>query len=261
MVDERRSAVEAKADGELTFWQHMDVLRSCLIRMIIAAVAAGVVAFCMKDALFNIILAPADSSFFIYHWLGGQPFSLQLINTGLTEQFVIHVKVAAVVGALAASPYLLYTLFGFVRPALYANERRASVRLVTAAYVMFIIGVCLCYLFIFPLTVRFLGTYQVSSAVSNMLSVSSYIDTLLMMSLVFGVVCELPVVSWLLARMGMLRAEWMSRFRRHAVVVILIVAAIITPTSDMFTLLIVALPIYVLYEVSIWIVRLQEQKI
>ena len=120
---------------------------------------------------------------------------------------------------------------------------------------MFLMGVAVNYAVIFPLTVRFLGTYRVSAAIDNMLTLSSYTDTLLMMSLAFGIVFEIPVVCWLLARFGMLRAEWMRRFRRHAIVVILIISAVITPTSDIFTLLIVSLPIWLLYESSILIVK------
>jgi sec-independent protein translocase protein TatC len=120
---------------------------------------------------------------------------------------------------------------------------------------MFIIGLLVNYFLVFPLTVRFLGTYQVSSDVENLLSLQSYMDTLLMMSLVFGVVFEIPVISWLLAMFGLLKAEWMQRYRRHAIVVILIVAAVITPTADIFTLIIVSLPIWLLYEISIWIVK------
>lgn len=252
----------APADGAegLTFWEHLDVLRGCLLRMIAAAVIGGAVAFCLKEWLFAIVLAPANGSFFVYRLLGAEPVSLHLINTGLTEQFMIHLKVALAAGVLCASPYLLYVLFGFIAPALYDNERRVSVRLVVAAYAMFIVGVAVNYLAVFPLTVRFLGTYQVSPDVDNMLTISSYVDTLLMMCLVFGIVFEIPVVSWLLARFGMLRAEWMRRFRRHAIVAILVVAAIITPTADVFTLLVVALPIYLLYELSILLVRSAECK-
>lgn len=246
-------------DGaELTFWEHLDVLRGSLIRMIVAAIVAAVLAFCMKEPLFSVVLAPADGSFFIYRLLGGEPFRLHLINTGLTEQFMIHMKVALMGGVLIASPYLLYVLFRFVSPALYENERRVSVRLVVAAYIMFMVGVAANYMLIFPLTVRFLGTYQVSPGIDNMLTVGSYIDTLLMMSLVFGIVFEIPVVSWMLARFGMLRARWMRRFRRHAVVAILVVSAVITPTADVFTLVIVALPIWLLYELSIVVVRSAE---
>lgn len=258
MEDIRQAGDGSGGENELTFWDHLDVLRGSLIRMIAAAAVAAVAAFCLKEPLFGLVLAPADGSFFIYRLLGAEPFSLHLINTGLTEQFMIHMKVALMAGVLMASPYLLYVLFRFVSPALYDNERRVSVRLVGAAYVMFLVGVAVNYLLVFPLTVRFLGTYQVSPGVDNMLTVGSYVDTLLMMSLVFGIVFEIPVVSWLLARFGMLRARWMRRFRRHAVVAILIVAAVITPTADVFTLVLVALPIWLLYEFSILLVRSVE---
>ena len=241
--------------GQLTFWEHLDVLRGSIIRMLVAAVAAGVVAFVLKDRLFGIVLAPADGAFVTYRLLGIEPFTIHLINTGLAEQFMIHMKVAFVAGVLMASPYILYVLFRFISPALYDNERRYSVRLTVAAYVMFIVGLLVNYFVIFPLTVRFLGTYQVSGAVDNMLTISSYVDTLAMMSIVFGIVFEIPVISWLLARFGLLKAEWMSRYRRHAIVAIVAVAAVITPTSDVFTLLIVSLPIWLLYEVSVVIVR------
>jgi len=244
--------------GEMTFWEHLDELRGSLIRMVVAALVAGVVAFCLKEPLFRFVLAPASGDFFVYRWLGAEPFALRLVNTGLTEQFMVHMRVALSMGVLVASPYLLWVLYSFVSPALYASERRISTRVVAAAYVMFLVGVAVNYLLVFPLTVRFLGTYQVSSDVENMLTVSSYVDTLLMMSLVFGIVFEIPVVSWLLGRFGLLRAEWMRRFRRHTIVVILVVAAIVTPTSDVFTLLIVSLPIWLLYEASILLVRSEE---
>lgn len=239
----------------MTFWDHLEELRGSLLRMIVAACIAGVAAFCLKDTLFRLVLAPADGHFFVYQLLGAEPFSLHLVNTGLTEQFMVHLKVALTVGLLIASPYLLYVLYSFVSPALYDNERRVSFRIVGSAYIMFLVGVAVNYILIFPLTVRFLGTYRVSDAVENMLTLSSYVDTLLMMSFVFGIVFEIPVVSWLLAHLGLLRSEWMRHYRRHAIVAILVVAAIITPTSDIFTLLIVSLPIWLLYEVSILIVN------
>jgi sec-independent protein translocase protein TatC len=190
--------------------------------------------------------------------LGGEAFSINLINTGLAEQFLIHMKVALMVGILVASPYILFLLFRFIAPALYENERRYSVRITVAAYAMFLLGIVVNYFIIFPLTVRFLGTYQVSETVSNMLTISSYIDTLMMMSLIFGIIFEIPVVSWLLAIFGLLKASWMSQYRRHAVIAILILAAAITPTGDALTLVIVALPIWLLYEVSILIVKISN---
>ena len=244
----------------MTFWDHLDVLRGSIIRMLVAAGVMGVGAFLLKEPLFEVVLAPSRSDFFVYRWMGAEPFELQLVNTALTEQFMVHLKVALAVGVLVASPYIVYLLFRFVGPALYENERRWSVRLVTASYVMFLVGVAVNYLLVFPLTVRFLGTYQVSGEVSNLLSISSYADTLLTMSLVFGILFEIPVVSWLLALAGMLRASWMTHYRRHAIVAMLIGAAIITPTADMFTLLVVTLPIWLLYEVSILVVRRVEAK-
>ena len=246
-------------DAQMTFWEHLDVLRDSIIRMIVAAVVMGVVAFCLKEPLFDIVLAPKDSDFITYRWLGGEVFSINLINTGLAEQFLIHMKVALMVGILVASPYILFLLFRFIAPALYENERRYSVRITVAAYAMFLLGIVVNYFIIFPLTVRFLGTYQVSETVSNMLTISSYIDTLMMMSLIFGIIFEIPVVSWLLAIFGLLKASWMSQYRRHAVIAILILAAAITPTGDALTLVIVALPIWLLYEVSIQIVKISNR--
>ena len=242
-----------------TFWDHLDVLRSSLIRMGVAVAVCTVVAFVMKDALFGVVLAPRTSDFVSYRLLGVDAFSLHLMNTGLTEQFMIHMRTALYAGLLAASPYILYELFRFVSPGLYQNERRYAVWLVGAAYIMFLIGTLTNYFVVFPLTVRFLGTYQVSPDVANMLTLQSYIDTLLGMSLVMGVVFELPVVCGLMGRMGLISSSMMSQYRRHAIVAILIVAAVITPTTDVFTLLVVALPIYLLYEVSIQIVRMTKQ--
>ncbi|MBR3398402.1 MAG: twin-arginine translocase subunit TatC [Prevotella sp.] len=239
----------------MTFWEHLDELRGSLIRMAIAAIAMGLVAFAMKETLFDIVLAPSKSDFFLYRIIGAEPFDIKLINTGLAEQFTIHMKVALTVGLLVASPYILYLLFHFVSPALYENEKRYSVRITLSAYLMFIVGVALNYFLVFPLTVRFLGTYSVSADIENMLTLSSYVDSMLMMSLWFGIIFELPVVCWLLGKFGLLKAEWMTRYRRHAIVAILIIAAIITPTGDIFTLMVVSLPIYILYEASAILVR------
>ena len=225
----------------------------------VAIVVFAVAAFCLKDELFSVVLAPRSSDFVTYRLLGVEPFSIHLMNTGLTEQFMIHVRTAIYAGLLVASPYILYELFRFVSPGLYQNERRYAVWIVGAAYLMFIIGTLTNYFVVFPLTVRFLGTYQVSPDVANMLTLQSYIDTLLGMSLVMGVVFELPVVCGLLGRMGLINSHMMSEYRRHAIVAILVVAAIITPTTDMFTLFVVALPIYLLYELSIQIVRITKR--
>jgi sec-independent protein translocase protein TatC len=240
----------------LTFWDHLDELRGTLFRMLGAIVLFGIIAFCLKDELFSIVLAPRSSDFITYRLLDTEDFNIHLMNTGLTKQFMIHMKTAIYAGLLVASPYILYELFRFVSPGLYANERHYAVWIVGAAYLMFLIGTLVNYLVVFPFTVRFLGTYQVSPDVTNMLTLQSYVDTLLGMSLVMGVVFELPVVCALMGRMGLINGQLMTTYRRHALVAILIVAAIITPTTDAFTLFVVALPIYLLYELSILIVKI-----
>ena len=239
----------------MTFWDHLDELRTVIIRSLVITVLVAIVAFCLKDELFAIVLAPRTSDFITYRLMGVEPFSIHLMNTGLTEQFMIHMKTAFYAGILVASPYIIYLLFRFVSPALYDNERHYATALVSSGYLMFLLGTLLNYFLIFPLTVKFLGTYQVSEDVANMLTLQSYMDTLLMMSLVMGIVFELPVVSWLLSKMGLINASLMKTWRRHAIVTILIISAIITPTTDAFTLIVVALPIWLLYEVSIFVVR------
>ena len=243
------------SDGGMTFWDHLDELRGVIIRSLLVTAVAAAVAFCLKDELFAIVLAPRSGDFITYRLLGVEPFCISLMNTGLTEQFMTHLRTACYAGVLMALPYIIYVLFGFVAPALYDNERRYATLLCGSGYLMFMLGTVINYLLIFPLTVRFLGTYQVSPDVANMLTLQSYMDTLLTMSLVMGIVFELPVVSWILGRMGLVNAQMMRSMRRHAIVAILIVAAIITPTTDAFTLFVVTLPIWLLYEVSILIVR------
>lgn len=252
-------------NSAMTFWDHLDVLRGSLLRMAAVTVACAVVAFAFKDAVFAAILAPKHDDFILYRLLAGvnswladgspSSFHVELINTGLAEQFKIHVKASLYVGLMAASPYCLYELFRFVSPGLYPKERRYGVRAVVSGYVMFLLGVALCYFLIFPLTFRFLGTYQVSPDVENLITLQSYMDTLLVMCFLLGILFELPIVCWVLGKLGILRRTFMRRYRKHAVVVILVVSAIITPTSDIFTLCIVALPICLLYEVSTFLVK------
>lgn len=238
-----------------SFWDHLDELRSRIIKMLLAVVAMSVIAFLLKEPLFRMVLAPSNGGFVTYRILGVPDFSIHLINTGLTEQFMVHMRTSLYMGLLAASPYIIYELFCFVAPGLYAHERRYAMWLVGSSYVMFILGILLNYFLVFPLTVRFLGTYQVSPNVTNMLTLQSYIDTLISMSFLMGVLFELPVVCWLMGRMGIINSRMMSTYRRHAIVAILVLAAIVTPTTDVFTLFVVALPIWMLYELSVLIVK------
>lgn len=245
----------SQSSGYASFWDHLDELRSRIIRMVVMLAVFTAVAFMLKDQLFSIVLAPRSSDFVTYRLMGVPAFSIQLINTGLTEQFMVHMRTALFSGLLVSSPYIIYELFRFISPGLYDNERRYAVWLVGSAYLMFLLGLLLNYFLIFPLTLRFLGTYQVSADVANMLTLQSYIDTLIGMSFMMGVLFELPVVSWLMARMKIISARLMASYRRHAIVAILVLAAIVTPTTDVFTLFVVALPIGMLYEFSIFVVK------
>lgn len=249
----------------MTFWDHLDALRGVIIKVVAVTVLFGIVAFLFKEQLFSIVLAPKEPDFITYRWLQSledlfsdarmSGFSVSLINTGLAEQFIIHMKTALCAGVLCASPYVLYQLFRFVSPALYEDERKYATRVVGSGYLMFILGVLLSYYLIFPLTFRFLGTYQVASDVTNMISLESYMSTLILMCLSMGLVFEMPVIVWLFGKLGFITSGFLRRYRRHAIVIILVVAAIITPTSDVFTLLIVSLPMWLLYECSILLVR------
>lgn len=253
-----------------SFWDHLDELRNVFLRIIIAALLCGIVAFFFKEQLFAVMLAPKESGFITYRLLdrissiipGGEDagFYVQLINTGLAQQFMIHMKTALLAGILCASPYIIYQLFRFVSPALYSNEKAYAVKAIGGGYLMFMTGVAVSYFIIFPLTFRFLGTYQVAGDVTNMISIESYMEVLAMMSISMGIVFEMPVLAWLFARLGFLTPHYMTGYRKHAIVVILIIAAIITPTSDIFTLLAVSMPMYLLYEGSILLVRLTTRR-
>ena len=230
----------------MTFWDHLDELRSRLWRILAMVVIAMVLCFFFKEQLFAIVLGP-------------KPEYLQLINVELTQQFLIHMRVALWAGLIIASPYIIYEVFAFIAPGLYENERRITIRAVVISYLLFVSGVLLSYFAIFPITVDFLGSYQVADYVTNTITLSSYISVMGIMCLLMGVVFELPVLCWLLAKVGLLKASFMRHYRCHAVVVILILAAVITPTGDPFTLSLVSIPIYLLWELSILIVKKVEK--
>ncbi len=257
----------APDDKPMTFWDHLDALRDVILRVLAVAVAGFIVAFCFKEPLFKLILAPSSPDFILYRWISSvasmigadasalSDFSVDLFSTTLTAQFMIHMKMAFYVSLVVIMPYTLYLLFGFIRPALYQNERRSTTKVVVWSYILFMLGIVLDYLIIFPLAFRFLGTYQVSESIPNVITLESYTDLLVTLTLLMGILFELPILAWFLSKLGIIDAAFMRKYRRHAVIVIVVIAAIITPTTDVFTLTIVTLPIYLLYEVSIGIVK------
>ncbi|MCL1943577.1 MAG: twin-arginine translocase subunit TatC [Candidatus Azobacteroides sp.] len=250
-----------------TFWDHLEELRRVIFKILIVVVGFMMLAFLNKEIVFDIILSPSHSDFILYRTLCKvgtmvsmpsfcpEPFQVSLINTQLASQFLTHMSVSFYMGLVAASPYIVYQLFRFVSPALYENERKYSSGVIFYSCLLFVIGMILCYFIIFPLSFRFLGTYQVSGEVKNTITLSSYIDTFVMLMVMMGIVFELPIILWFFAKLGFIDEGFMKKYRRHAIVIILIIAAIITPTADIFTLVIVSLPIYFLYEISIVVVK------
>ncbi len=236
----------------MTFWDHLEELRHVLLRCIIVVALFAILAFVFKDEVFWVVFAPKSPDF-LPHIFGNSP-DIRLINTELTRQFIVHMMTSFYVGIIVAAPYIIFELYRFIAPALYQNERRFSTPLVICSYLMFMLGILFNYFIVFPITFRFLGNYQVDSAVENLISLESYIDMLVFLSLAMGIVFEIPILSWLLGKLGILHRGQMQQFRRHAIVTILIIAAIITPTSDAFTLAIVSVPMYLLYELSILLV-------
>lgn len=252
----------------MTFWEHLDELRTCLIHILIATMVCSIAAFFLREPIFSLIMAPYHSDFITFRIIN-QLFThnnlseiiasdLTLINTGIANQFLVHLRVSVYIGLLCVSPYILYILFGFISPALYSQERKIAIRTTISGYLLFMLGMAVNYFIIFPFSVLFLGSYQVSGEVTNMIDLNSYISMFLLLSLTLGIMFELPVVCAMLGRLGIVDAGLLRTYRRHVAVAILIISAFITPTGDPFTLLLVALPIYILYEVSILVVKRQK---
>lgn len=251
----------------MTFWEHIDVLRKIIFRCLAVLTLCSSVAFCFKEQIFAIVFAPSKSDFILYRLmcrlsdiieisaLCPDSFEAKFINTQLASQFMTHLSVSICVGVIVAMPYLIYQLYSFVSPALYDNERHYSFVLIFCSFLLFFAGVLLNYFVIFPFSFRFLSTYQVDVAVVNQIALSSYTSTLLMLSLLMGLLFEIPILAYFLAKLGIITVDVLKQYRKHAFVAICIIAAIITPTADIFTLLLVACPIALLYELSMKVVK------
>lgn len=254
---------------ELTFWDHLDELRRVLFRIIGVWFVLAIGYFIAMPYLFDhVVLSPCHNGFIFYQLLRdiGQTFNLtddfftrefqvKLVNINLAAPFFIHMSTAFWMSVVTATPYLFFEIWRFIRPALYPHERRGVGKALTLGTVMFYIGVLLGYFMVYPLTLRFLSTYQLSVEIENQISLSSYIDNFMMLVLCMGLAFELPLVTWLLSLLGLVNKSTLRKYRRHAVVLIVIAAAIITPTGDPFTLSVVAIPLYLLYEMSILMIK------
>lgn len=247
--------------SEMTFWDHLDVLRQSLFRIALVLLVSAVGLFAFKDFLFDgLILAPSKADFFLYKWIGAD-CSLDLVNIEVTAQFMIHMKMAFLCAIVLTFPYLIFKVWQFIAPALYDNERRKVRNAFLFASGLFYVGITVGYVLIFPLMLNFFADYQVSPGVPNVFSLSSYISLLTSMVLTFGIVFEFPTLVALLSALGILKKEMMTKYRRHAICAVVILAAVITPSGDPFSLMIVAIPLYLLYEFSVLICKPEEKNI
>lgn len=255
--------------GETSFLDHLEALRWMLVRVFSALGIFIIGGFAFIPWLFkHVVMAPIDNDFFLYRWLAKassllkilpddltRPFHVDIINIRLPSQFFLHISLSFWLALLVTFPYLVYEVWKFVCPALYTNERKSMRFTFVFGTVMFFIGCVVGYSVVFPLTLRFLYNYQLSADISNQLSLDSYMDNFLMLVFMMGIIFELPLVSMFLGKMGLLYRSFFSTYRRHAIVALLIVAAFITPSSDPFTLMAVFIPIYILWELSAFLVR------
>lgn len=242
-------------DKEMTFWDHLEELRGVLIRSAIVLVALFAVLFFFKTFIFDsIVLAPTKPDFWLYKLLGIN-FSLKLINIDVTAQFFIHMRVTFIAALIVCFPYLCYEIWRFVAPALYKNEIKAIRGAFAFGAGLFYLGAAIGYFIVMPLVMFFFSGYQVSESVENTFALGSYISIFSSMVLLMGILFEFPTVIAVLSKLGLVNRAFLKKYRRHAVVVIMLVAAVLTPTGDPFTMLVVALPLYLLYELSILICR------
>jgi len=260
-------------DSGSNFWSHLEVFRWVLVRCLCVVFGVAIVAFLFGDFVFDrIVLAPCSADFITYRffcqlaeWLSMPGIcpsidEISIININLTTQFLTHISISFYIGLIIGFPYLMIEFWYFVLPALYPHERKPALKGAVSFVVLFFTGVLTAYFLIFPLALNFLGTYQISESVPNQISLNSYISTFLTLIFLMGLVFEMPVVAYFLAKIGLLRSEFFKKYRKYSIVVILILAAFITPSPDVFTMFMVALPLQLLYELSRLVVKRVESK-
>ena len=256
-------------EAGLTFWGHLEVLRWALVRVAAVVFVAMIAWFILMPDIFRpFVLGPTTSEFFLYRLLGSlggwipflpdfsnDAYHVDIININVASQFMTHITTSFWFALVTAFPYLIYEIWKFISPALYDNEKGSIGLAFCFGTGMFYLGCAVGYSVIFPFTFRFLTEYQLSAEITNQISLNSYMGTFLMMVFVMGLVFEIPLLAWVMSKLGLINKEFLVQYRRHAVAVMLILAAAITPTGDPFTLSIVFIPLYLLYELAIKIVR------
>lgn len=265
-------ALNEKSSDQMSFFGHFQELRKHLVRACLAIAIMASMAFIYKDIIFDFIILNPQKGTFVTNRLLCQlserlsipalcinQTPIELINTEMAGQFTIHIWISFIAGLILAFPYIIFELWRFVSPALTRKEKDASSLAVFSISMLFFVGVLFSYFLIVPLTISFLSGYQVSASVNNLISLRSYISTLAGVTFATGLVFELPVFVYFLARIGLVTSSLMKKYRKIAFVIILVVAAIITP-PDVFSQVMVGLPLYILYEASIYIAKAIEKR-
>ncbi len=248
----------------MTFGEHLDVLRKMLLRIIFVIVLFAVAVFCLKNETWRLLLAPTDGDFLFYKCIRNVTscfgietnfgkLCVQLINTELSAQLMTHFSISIYLSLLFSLPYIIYELFMFVSPGLYERERRYTIPALISVYCLFAIGVVVNYFVIFPISFQFLASYQVSAEIKNMITLSSYVSTFFTLTFVIGIVFQLPVISFLLSKLGFIDADLMIKYRKYVIMIITVISAVITP-PDIVSCILLMLPMYLLYECSIKVV-------
>lgn len=254
---------------EMSFWDHLEALRWTLARCVIALIVFTITFFALMPYIFDsVILAPAYADFILYRILCkitmafplfpdfcDETFFVKIFNVKLASPFFISMSTSFWLALLVTFPYLMYEVWKFIRPALYDNEKKNVKWVFLLGTIMFFIGCAVGYFFVFPMTLRFLATYNLSDTIEDQSSLESYMDMFIMLIFIMGIVFEMPLVSWLLSQLGVLNRSFFNKYRRHAIVALLVAAAFITPSSDPFTLGCVFFPLYGLYELSALFVK------
>ncbi len=252
-----------KNPNEMTFFEHIEALRWHLFRAALSVLVVSVAVFSAKSFVFQyVILGPVSPDFVTYKLFCSispkfcfYPESLHIITRDIQEQFISHIKVSLWLGFIVAFPYVFYEFWKFIKPGLYKKEIKAARGMVFICSFLFLLGVSFGYFLISPVAITFLSSYSVSPDVDNTTTLAALVNNMTMFTLPTGLIFEMPVVMYFLAKIGIVSSAFLAKYRRHSVVFITILAALITPTADAFTLLMVGIPLYALYEVSIIVTR------
>ena len=247
MAEDDKKALDG---AEMSFWDHLEVLRGTLFRSLLAITLVSIVVFCFKKFVFDdLVLAPTRSDFWVYKLLK-MDMRMDLVNLEISTQFFVHLKVAFQLGFILAFPFVIWEVWKFIAPALYQNEKKTISGVFLAASFLFYLGLYIGYVLIVPISLNFFLGYRISESIVNTISLNSYISLFTSTVLAFGIVFEFPAVIVILNKLGLVYRDTMNKFRRHAIVVILCIAAIITP-ADPFSMVIAAAPLLLLYEASV----------